>query len=63
MYLQWSNRQHLDQAKAGFAPDHYSGPALTKLLLSDPLDNAGMLQLHRLWRHHILIDPFERIAK
>ena len=63
MFLHWSNRQHLDQAKARFAPDHYFNFALAKLLLSDPLDNAGMLWLRRLQRHHILIDLFRRTAK
>jgi hypothetical protein len=63
MCLHWLKRQHLDQAKARFAPDHYFGSALRKLLLSDPLDNAGMLRLRRLQRHHILIDIFRRTAK
>jgi len=63
MCLHWSIRQHLDKAKARFAPDHYFGSALGQLLLSDPLDNAGMLWLRRLQRHHILIGLFKRTAK
>ena len=63
MYLHWSNRQHLDQANAGFAPYHYFGSALRKFLLSDPLENIGMLRSRRLQRYNILIDLFRRTAK
>ena len=50
----WSHRQHLDQAKARFAPEGNFAYALRNLLLNGPLDIAGMLWLHRLQRHHIL---------
>jgi hypothetical protein len=48
MYLHWSNRRHLDQVKARFAPDYYFGSSLIMLLVNDFLDNAVMLQLRRL---------------
>jgi hypothetical protein len=63
MCSHWSNRQHLDQAKARFAPGHRFVYALGNLLLNGPFDNAGMLRLCRLQRHHILIALFKRTAK
>jgi len=33
------------------------------LLPSNPLNNAGLLRLRRLQRHHILIELFRRTAK
>jgi len=63
MRLHLLNRQHLDQAKVRFAPYHDFGSALRRLLPSNPLNNAGLLRLRRLQRHHILIELFRRTAK